>query len=141
MLILCLLREMENKYSHLISKQNLAHFNNFATIIFFLLKHIIQFASANIHEASIHGVSYQVQTRITQIYLNLDDQSMCFNYLPLLLIFKNSKVGSTLKVYSVGQKILLHESQLLLVFVTLVEPAGVSVMTSSSSHAKKSHVA
>ena len=65
---------------------------------------------------------------------------MCFNYLPLLLIFNNSKVGSTLKVYSVGQKILLHESQLLLVFVTLVEPAGVSVMTSSSSHAKKSHV-
>ena len=64
---------------------------------------------------------------------------MCFNYLPLLLIFNNSKVGSTLKVYSVGQKILLHESQLLLVFVTLVEPAGVSVMTSSSSHAKNSH--
>ena len=65
---------------------------------------------------------------------------MSFNYLPLLLIFNNSKVGSTIKVYSVGQKILLHESQLLLVFVTLVEPAGVSVMTSSSSHAKKSHV-
>ena len=63
---------------------------------------------------------------------------MCFNYLPLLLIFNNSKVGSTLKVYSVGQKILLHESQLFLVFVTL-KPAGVSVMTSSSSHAKNSH--